>query len=65
MFEVSLKGQVCLITGATRGIGKAVALTMAKADLMGLVIVDIQKMLSQKKHKKNYSLWGRCKICDR
>lgn len=43
MFEVSLKGQVCLITGATRGIGKAVALTMAKADLMGLVIVDIQK----------------------
>ena len=30
MFEVSLKGQVCLITGATRGIGKAVALTMAK-----------------------------------
>ena len=38
MFEVSLKGQVCLITGATRGIGKAVALTMAKADLMGLVI---------------------------
>ena len=43
MFVVSLKGQVCLITGATRGIGKAVALTMAKADLMGLVIVDIQK----------------------
>ena len=43
MFEISLKGQVCLITGATRGIGKAVALTMAKADLMGIVIVDIQK----------------------
>ena len=40
MFEISLKGQVCLITGATRGIGKAVALTMAKADLMEIVIVD-------------------------
>lgn len=43
MFEVSLKGQVCLITGATRGIGKAVAMTMAQADIMGMVIVDIQK----------------------
>ena len=43
MFEVSLKGQVCLITGATRGIGKAVAMTMAQADIMGMVIVDIQR----------------------
>ncbi len=43
MYEVSLANQTCLITGATRGIGKAVALTLAKADLSGMVIVDIVK----------------------
>lgn len=43
MFEVSLKDQVCLITGATRGIGKAVATTFAQADVKGLTIIDINR----------------------
>ena len=41
MFEVSLKGQTCLITGASRGIGKAVAIKLAEADIMGMTIVDV------------------------
>ena len=67
MFEVSLKGQVCLITGATRGIGKAVALTMAKADLMGLVIVDIQKdaVAEEETQKELQSMGVDVKYCDR
>ena len=43
MFEVSLKDKICIITGASQGIGKATALTFAKADLKGMTIIDIAK----------------------
>lgn len=58
MFEVSLKGQVCLITGASRGIGKAVAMTMAQAELMGMVIVDIIEDEETKKTEQELSNMG-------
>ena len=40
---VLLKDQVCLITGATRGIGKAVATTFAQAEVKALTIIDINR----------------------
>ena len=43
MFEVSLKDKVCIITGASQGIGKAIALTLGKAGLSGMTIIDIKK----------------------
>ena len=43
MFEVSLKDKICIITGASQGIGKATALTFGKADLKGMTIIDIAK----------------------
>lgn len=58
MFEVSLRGQVCLITGATRGIGKAVAMTMAQAELMGMVIIDIQKDAAAEETEKELKARG-------
>lgn len=58
MFEVSLEGQVCLITGATRGIGKAVAMTMAQAELMGMVIVDIAEDEITKETKQELTDMG-------
>lgn len=58
MFQVSLKEKVCLITGATRGIGKAVALTMAQADIMGMVIIDIRMDEEAEKTKKELESMG-------
>lgn len=58
MFEVSLEGQVCLITGAIRGIGKAVAMTMAQAELMGMVIVDIAEDEITKETKQELTDMG-------
>ena len=43
MFEVSLKDQICIITGASQGIGRAIALTLSKAGLKGMTIIDIKK----------------------
>lgn len=43
MFEVSLKDQIGIITGASQGIGKAIALTLGKAEIKGLTIIDIKK----------------------
>ena len=43
MFEVSLRDKICIITGASQGIGKATALTLAKAELKGMTIIDIAK----------------------
>ncbi len=58
MFEVSLKGQVCLITGATRGIGKAVALTMAQAGITGMVIVDVKEDETAKETEQELTAKG-------
>ena len=43
MFEVSLKDKTCIITGASQGIGRAIALTLAQAELKGMTIIDIKK----------------------
>ncbi len=43
MFEVSLKDKICIITGASQGIGRAIACTLAKAGLKGMTIIDIKK----------------------
>lgn len=43
MFEVSLKGKVGLITGASQGIGRACAYKLGEAEIDSLVIVDLVK----------------------
>lgn len=43
MFEVSLKDKICIITGASQGIGRAIALTLSNAGLKGITIIDIRK----------------------
>ncbi|MCI8485046.1 MAG: SDR family oxidoreductase [Lachnospiraceae bacterium] len=43
MFEVSLRDKTCIITGASQGIGRAIALTLAQAELKGMTIIDIKK----------------------
>ncbi len=41
MFQVSLKDQICLMTGAGQGIGRATARILAQAELKGMTILDI------------------------
>lgn len=43
MYEISLEGQTCIITGASQGIGKGIALVLAEAGLRGITIMDIKK----------------------
>lgn len=52
MFEVSLKGKVGLITGASQGIGRACAYKLGEADIDGLVIVDLAKGEAGKETQK-------------
>ncbi|MBM6968609.1 SDR family NAD(P)-dependent oxidoreductase [Pseudoramibacter alactolyticus] len=52
MFEVSLKGKVGLITGASQGIGRACAYKLGEADINGLVIVDLAKGEAGKETQK-------------
>lgn len=42
MYNIDLSGKTAVITGAAQGIGKACAIKLAEAGLMGLTIVDIK-----------------------
>lgn len=43
MYEISLKGKVGLITGASQGIGRACAYKLGEAGIDGLIIIDLAK----------------------
>ena len=39
MVNISLKDKVVIVTGAAKGIGRAIALKMAEAECTGLVVM--------------------------
>ncbi len=43
MYNISLEKKVVMITGAAQGIGKEIALALAKAGCLGMCIIDIKK----------------------
>jgi 3-oxoacyl-[acyl-carrier protein] reductase len=43
MYSISLNEKIVLITGAAQGIGKSIAIKLAKAGCKGMAIIDIKK----------------------